>query len=284
MAHHEGSAASNPRLLPGWLRLLSRSLVWRCVRRFVRISGYDRVLGLAAQAFVAAVPTVIVVSSVTDRSATVADRLIARFGLSGSTADLVRQAFQPPADTSATVWGACLLVVSGIGFTRALQRAFRAAWDIRPTPGWRAWLSGMSGALALAAAVAAGTALATLVAGFEAAGPVVFALRGLVSGALWLLAIRLLLGWRLPWRPFLPGAVVAGAGTAVTWLVSAVWLPRAFISQADAYGLIGVFVVLISWLILLGLLLVVAAVVSAELWHSGAAVAPPRSESDEVVP
>jgi membrane protein len=248
---------------------LPRSLLRRCVVRFVAINGYDRALGLAAQAFVAAVPTVVVVSSVAEQSTDAfAARMIDWLQLSGITADLVRQAFLPPDATGATVWGACLLVLSGIGFTRALQRAFRAAWSVRRSPGWRAWLGGLGGALVMAALVAAGAALATVVKGFDGAGPVVLVLRAFVTGVLWLLAIRLLLGWSLPWRPYLPGAVLAGAGTAAIWSLSGIWLPRAFISQAAAYGLIGIFVVLISWLILLALLLVVAAVVSAELWQS----------------
>jgi membrane protein len=265
--------------LPGlrrqvWPTGLSRSLLWRCVVRFGAISGYDRALGLAAQAFIAAIPTVIVAASMTDRSTDAfTDAIIDRLQLSGTAADLVRQAFLPADATSVTVWGACLLIVSGVGFTRALQRAFRAAWGVHPSPGWRAWLGGLGGALVLAAAVAAGGALATVVQGFDGAGPVVFVLRALVTGVLWLLAIRLLLGWSSrPWRRYVPGAVVAGVGTAAIWLAAGIWLPRAFTTQAAAYGLIGIFVVVISWLIVLALLLVVAAVVSAELWHARSTV------------
>ena len=142
------AAPPTPRREPLSARL-SRSWPWRCARRFIGITGYDRALGLAAQAFIAAIPTVIVVSAVTGGPASsVADRIVDRFELAGSTADLVRQAFQPPDDTTTTVWSACLLVVSGIGFTRALQRSFRAAWGIRPAPGWRAWVGGMGSALA----------------------------------------------------------------------------------------------------------------------------------------
>ena len=257
---------------------VSGSLPWRCARRFIGITGYDRALGLAAQAFIAAIPTVIVVSAVTGGpAASFADRIIDRFGLSGSTADLVRQAFQPPDDTTTTVWSACLLVISGIGFTRAMQRSFRAAWGIGPTPGWRAWAGGMASALALAAAVVAGVAVASI-SDFDGAGPVRFVLRAFALGALWLLAIRLLLGWRLPWRPFLPGVVLVGVGTSAIWLASAIWLPRAFISQAETYGIVGIFIVLISWLILVALLLVAAAVVSAELWLSRA-TPPPAVDS-----
>jgi len=252
-----------------WPARFSESLPFRCARRFISITGYDRALGLAAQAFIAAIPMVIVASSVGDgSSAPVAERLIEHFALAGSTADLVREALATPEGTTLTVWSAGLLVLSGVGFTRALQRAFRAAWGIRPAPGWRGWVVGMASALMLAAAVAAGAASTAALNGSDGGRPLGFALRAVVSGALWLLAIRLLLGWRLSWRPFLPGALVTGIGTALTWLVSEIWLPRAFASQAETYGLIGVFVVLISWLILLALLLVVAAVVSAELWHS----------------
>jgi membrane protein len=266
-----------PRLRPQLRRrCLSRSLLWRCAVRFAAISGYDRALGLAAQAFVAAIPTVIVASSMTDRSTDAfPDAIIDRLQLSGATADLVRQAFLPTDATSVTVWGVCLLIVSGVGFTRALQRAFRAAWGVHPSPGWRAWSSGLGGALVMAAAVAAGGALATVVQGFDGADPAVFVLRAFVTGVLWLVAIRLLLGWSLPWRRYAPGAVLAGVGTAVIWWAAGIWLPRALASQAAAYGLIGIFVVMISWLIVLALLLVVAAVVSAELWQAGS-TAPQR--------
>ncbi|MGY1699401.1 YhjD/YihY/BrkB family envelope integrity protein [Geodermatophilus sp. SYSU D00766] len=257
-----------------WRARLSSTLVWRCALRFVDITGYDRALGLAAQAFVATVPTMVVVSSLSGGTGSaLADRVVARFGLSGDTADLVREALRPPADTGVTVWGICLLVVSGVGFTRALQRAFRAAWRVPRSPGWRGWVGGVGGALAVAAVVVAGLGVTALVEGFQGAGPVAFVARAFLSGVLWLVAIRLLLGWSLPWQPFLPGAVVAGAGTAAVWVVSEVWLPRAFISQAGSYGLVGIVVVLISWLILIALLLVCAAVVSAELWHARAAPA-----------
>jgi len=74
---------------------------------------------------------------------------------------------------------------------------------------------------------------------------------------------------------------VTGVGTALTWLVSGIWLPRAFASQAETYGLIGVFIVVVSWFILLALLLVLAAVISAELWssaspHPAQGTTPPR--------
>jgi membrane protein len=270
---------------PGRVPPPIRPLAWRCALRLISINGYDRALGLAAQAFIAAVPMVIVASSFADQPAeTFADRLVGRFHLSGTTADLVRQAFQVPDDTGTTVWGVCLLFLSGIGFARALQRAFRAAWDVRQDPGWRAWLSSMGAALAVAVAVAAGAAVATLVEDFTGAGQALFVIRAVLSGALWFLAIRLLLGWSLPWRPFLPGAVVAGGGTAVTWVLSRIWFSRAFSSQAESYGLIGIFIALISWLIVLALLLVISAVVGAELWHSRevVATAPGMPQPDEV--
>lgn len=248
---------------------LSVSLPLRCTRRFVAITGYDRALGLAAQAFIAAIPSVVVVTSVTDRSGTsVAERLVDRFGLTGDTAELVREALQAPTDATATLWSAFLLVVSVVGSTRALQRSFRAAWGLRAVAGWRGWVGDMASALALAAAVVTGAAIASLVDGPSPAHFTGLALRGVVFGTMWLLAIRLLLGWRLPWRPFLPGAVITGAGTSLTWLASGLWLPWALSSRAETYGLMGVFVVLITWLLVVALLLVLAAVVSAELWRS----------------
>jgi len=73
------------------------------------------------------------------------------------------------------------------------------------------------------------------------------------------------------WRHLFPGSVVLGAGQVVVAAVSGVYLQWAIQDQAHRYGLIGVSFVLVSWLIVLGLLLVGGAVVSAEMAHD-----PPR--------
>jgi membrane protein len=63
----------------------------------------------------------------------------------------------------------------------------------------------------------------------------------------------------------LPGAALTGAGQAGAILVSGLYLPIAISHEAERYGLVGVAIALLSWLVVFGLLLVVSAVLSAEL-------------------
>ena len=65
-------------------------------------------------------------------------------------------------------------------------------------------------------------------------------------------------------RRLLPGAAFVGIGQVVVIALSGIYLQPTIESQAQRYGLIGVAFVLVSWLIVLGLLIVLAAVLSAE--------------------
>jgi membrane protein len=88
---------------------------------------------------------------------------------------------------------------------------------------------------------------------------------------LWWPVQRVLLGGRIPWRALLPGAALMGVGQAVVVAVSALYLPVALSRDASRYGLLGVAVALLSWLVVLGLLLVLSAVLGAELARRPAA-------------
>jgi membrane protein len=106
------------------------TLVMRVFRRMVAINGYDRALALSAQAFVGLVPMLVIVTALVPdpvRTST-GPALIAAPGLSGdaaaATAALVRE---PPGAETITILGGVLLVVSVLGFTRALQRTYLAA-------------------------------------------------------------------------------------------------------------------------------------------------------------
>ena len=130
-------------------------------RRFIAIDGYDRALALAAKAFVAVVPLVLVLAawapaSTRQRAGTA---LVDAQGLDGATAALVRQLVARPPDASepVTVIGLVLLVFSVLGFARSLQRTFEAAWEL-PRSGLRGYGPGLLGA-----AVFIGEAVALIV-------------------------------------------------------------------------------------------------------------------------
>jgi membrane protein len=89
---------------------------------------------------------------------------------------------------------------------------------------------------------------------------------------------HILLGGHVRWRALLPGAVLTGVGQAVVLGVAMLFLPLTIAHQAARYGLFGVAVAVVSWLLALGLLLVLSAVLGAQLTESPAASDEPVSE------
>jgi uncharacterized BrkB/YihY/UPF0761 family membrane protein len=98
-------------------------------------------------------------------------------------------------------------------------------------------------------------------------------LRVVTSTAIWLLLQRLLLSRRVPIRRLLPGSIVAGAGSAVVSLYSALWMPHLIETNSARYGVIGITFALLTWLIVIGFCVVVVAVIGAEM---GSASGPER--------
>jgi membrane protein len=248
------------RRISGWFPV-------RVATRYIAISGYDRALALATQAFVALVPMLIIVAAALpehDR-ATAGGYLTERLQLSGSAADDLHQLVQrPPQPTEPiTLVGVVVLVVSVLGFTRTLQRTYQAAWRLSPQGVW-GYVYGLLGAAALVGEVVVVVLVGLLIAGAPGATVLVPALRLLLSVLMWWPVQWLLLGRRVGWRRLLPGAVLLGIGQMVVIALSGAYLQWAIESQAKLYGLIGVVFVLVSWLIALGLLIVLAAVLSAE--------------------
>jgi membrane protein len=82
---------------------------------------------------------------------------------------------------------------------------------------------------------------------------------------LWWPVQRVLLGGRASWKALFPGAVLNGAGQALVIALSGLYMPAVISHEAEKYGLIGIAVAVVSWLVILGLLLVLSAVFSAEL-------------------
>jgi uncharacterized membrane protein len=98
--------------------------------------------------------------------------------------------------------------------------------------------------------------------------------RATASSALWLALQHLFLGGRVAWRRLLPGAITAGVGQQGVAALSTLWIPHVIESNASRYGAIGVSFALLSWLVLISVVLVGAAVVSVEL-GGGPALPPP---------
>jgi membrane protein len=236
------------------------------VRRFIEIDGYDRALALAAKAFVALVPLLLVVAAWSPAGARqrAGAALVNGLGLDDSTAAAVRQLVARPPDGGepVTIVGLVLLVVSVLGFARSLQRMVEAAWEL-PRSGLRGYGPGLLGSAVLVADVAL-LILLTDVAGPAPGNIVLVTVVRAVAGTLaWWPVLRLLVGGRVRWRELLPGAVVAGVGQAAVMALASLVLRPVVVSQAQRFGAIGVAFAIVTTLTVLGVLMVVGAVLGA---------------------
>src|SRR5690242_2698919 len=103
-----------------------------CAERFFAVQGLDRAMALAAQAFTTLLPLLVVYGALVPApdGADFADRVVAKLELKGAAATSVHQAFAAPSETasSVTALGIVLLVISGLSFTRGLQRLFEGTY------------------------------------------------------------------------------------------------------------------------------------------------------------
>jgi membrane protein len=244
------------------------SLPIRCLKRFSAINGRDRALVLGGQAFTTLIPLLIVLAASAPRQGptALADRLAARFHVTGASAQALRTLFErPPGATGTiTIVGVVVLLFSLLSFTRSLQRTYEAAWQL-PAMGVRGTLSGITGIGLFLSSVLVLSLLVGLVQQVPAGSVLAFVLRVVANTAVWLLLQSLLLSRRIPLRRLLPGSIVIAAGSTVLTLYSALWMPRLIGNNAERYGIIGITFALLTWLILVCFCAVAAAVLSAEV-------------------
>jgi membrane protein len=252
------------RTLTFWFR---PAFVLRAVNRFQKIAAFDRAVALASSALTASVAVLILVAAILPdvSGSDLADRIIRRYDLTGGGADAVRDVFSVPdgASGSVGVLGAVFLLVAALSFTRAVQRLFEQAWNLKPLS-VRNTLNDLKWLIAFALYVAAtgwihavvGTGRLELLAALVAL-PLVFVF-------LWWSG-RVLSAGRLAWRDLLPFAVIAAALTTAYSVAATVYVPDLFSAYATRYGVIGAVFAMISSLFCAMLVIVASAAVGREV-------------------
>jgi membrane protein len=238
------------------------------LRRFIGIEGAQQATVLAAQAFTSLIPLMVVAAAFAPGSSDLADRIVERFGLEGDSARSVRQLFASAGETESTItWiSVIILVLSGLSFTRAIQRVFQRAYD-RPPEGLKDQRRGLVWVLCLAVWI---SLLSPLHESLEDAGGAVFAVL-VATGTgfvLWLATPMILLGER-NWRRLAPGAIVSGTLGAILGAASSIYVPVLMDWSAEKYGLIGIAFALQSWLLVAALVVVVGATVGSVVVERG---------------
>ena len=247
-------------------RRLETTLLGRSVGTFLGLQGIDRATAIAAQAFTALIPLVLLASGLApaDHRDLVSDLLIRKFHLEGSAADAVRELFAHPAAASTGAFSVVLLVFSGVSLTRRMQRTYQDAWQLPPRRGVR---GSFNAALALAVLLVE-LALLFLVRTLVGALPAGWALGGTISvlGSLllWTAIPWLLLDRRVSWRRLMPTGALTAACAGVYALATTVYMPRLMSTYSLRYGLFGVTLALIGWLLCIALIFVATTVLAAE--------------------
>ncbi|MFB7665249.1 ribonuclease BN [Kitasatospora sp. NPDC056138] len=225
--------------------------IWRHGRE---VELMHRAMGFAALGFVTLVPLLIVVAAASPvHGAGFASWVVDGLGLSGRSAQEVRDLFASPTQALSATTALSLAVASvfGISFMAAVQTGYERVWRLAPA----AWHTVWRQAIGLAGLV--GFLLAASWAGVpwqaSPAQPALRLLTALGGGVLFFWWTQwLLLGGRVPWRALFPGSVATVLALFGLRLFSQLVFRPLIISNALSYGVIGTVLVVQSWLVGVG--------------------------------
>jgi membrane protein len=243
------------------------SFAGRCVDRFVTMAGIDRSIVLASQAFTALIPLLMLVSALAPpgQEDVVARTLIAKFGLTGDSASAVEQLFEIPGDatSSLSIASVVLLVFSGVSFTRRLQRMYRGAWG-QEKAGVRGGLFAALGLFALLAEMVVVYGVQTLVGNLPFDWLLAPPLAAVSGFALWTSIPYLLLNRQVHWRRLVLAGAVSSTAIAIYSIGTAVYLPAHAERYVQNFGLFGITIAIIGWLLGIAMVLVASTAIGAE--------------------
>jgi len=249
---------------------IERSFAGSCIREFVALQGIDRAVVLASQAFTALIPLLLLVSawSPADDRDVVSDSIIRRFRLAGGAADAVQQLFASPGGGATGVLSVFLLFFSGVSLARRMQRMYLQAWRLEAAAGVGRVVNAAFGLTVLVLGIGLLYLARTLVGWLPADEALVTPLSVLVSvlGSflMWSTVPWLLLDRRVAWRRLVPTGLLAAFCASIYGVGSTIYMPRQLESYSERFGLFGVTLALIGWLVGLALILVATTAVASE--------------------
>jgi uncharacterized BrkB/YihY/UPF0761 family membrane protein len=252
------------RTLTFWLR---PEFVLRVVNRFQKIAGFDRAIALASSSLTALIPLAMIATAIAPQLGgdDTAARIIERYELTGGGAEAVKDIFAEPTgtDTSLGLIGLFFLLIAILSFTRAVQRLFEQAWELKPLS-VRNTLNGLLWILGLTVYVGlSGFLRGVLPPGeLEITATVVIVPLSVVF-LTWTGSV--LSAKRIARRQLLPFAVVGAVATAIYSVGAQVYVPHLFSTYATRYGVIGAVFAMISTLFCIMVVIVASAALGREI-------------------
>jgi len=215
------------------------------------------------------IPTALVAIAFFDQSGgdtnALADRLIARMHLTGSTADIVRQTFGTTANNAlaATIAVVISFLFWGIGIGQFYRDVYNRAWRVETAQAsdqalftvWYFVTCGLLGFMFVATTETASSDRALFI-------PVWFA----VSIVYWLWTPRFLLHGKVPTRRLLPGALLGSFVLGGTIGTAPLWMGPTLNQNAEAFGSFGVVIAILAF-ILIAITLSMVCAVFGPVWE-----------------
>jgi membrane protein len=209
-------------------------------------------------------PFLIIVNALAGQPATTG--LVRRLGLNQEAAADVSHLFTSSSATSSAITGSSwvFFVLGGIAAAAAIQELYERVFDLegrgmKDMPRRLIWLAVLIGSAYLAGL--AGPSLR------DSGGPVLLFAIGLIAlTAFWWFTMWLLLAGRISWRDLFPSALA----TAICWIgmevVFSIIFSSTVISNNKKYGPIGIVFAFMSWLIAIGVVVILGAAVGV-VWR-----------------
>jgi membrane protein len=244
--------------------------VWRWFVRSLEVEVLDRSIAIAAKAFVALVPFVVVVITLLPEG--VQDQIRAgsreRLGISNGLSESVSSALPDPTALSGGfgVAGFLLLVFYATSFGTSLQRVYQRTWR-RPARERAGRLGIFQWLLAFVAFLTLLSFLRGAISG--AGGTLLTLLMSLIVGSVvWAWTARVLMGRRVRMRPLLVTGFLTQSALLAYGAVAYVWLPASVAVNEARFGLFGVFLSLISWFVGASFVVILAATLGVTIAES----------------
>lgn len=198
----------------------------------------------------------------------VSESIIRNLGLSGDAAKSVYNAVKQAQSSRATttIFGLLGLVWTGTGLSMAIAYAWNSAWGI-PGGGLRGRASGVLWMLGSGACILAAVGSTSWIASHHAL-PIIAIIIGITSDLMLVLLTAVLLPARhIPLRWMLPAVIVTSIGLSGARFAGATVLPLIASDSSAIYGTLGVFFALLIWMLVIGYVLVAAAMVEVIIWE-----------------
>jgi membrane protein len=176
----------------------------------------------------------------------------------------VNQLFAHSSGSSIGLLSGFLLLFSGISLTRRMQRMYQQAWRLDAPPGVGHALHAALGLTALLLGLSLLYVARALVGPLPWSNLLLLVVSAGANFVLFTTVPWLLLDRRVAWRRLVPTGVLTAVCATGYGVASTLYMPRLMETYSRRYGLFGVTLALVGWLLAIAVILVASAVVAAE--------------------